>query len=510
MSSLWKEIRSLGSSLAGSKPRSWTRARSVDVSQRFEALSRRLVQHRPAFGTGFSNRFDEHPAQAVIENPRLITPLLHEVVGLARVLDQIVHLGPGGPDVLPPIGHHALEGIGIVLRREQALAVERPLPAERLSPVEGSREVSPLQRLRSFDTQYRAHRRHDIHDAHGIVDLPALPWPGKPEDQGDPDRTLVDEVGVVELAVLAEHLPVIAGDDDQGRLVKLEGFQALDDAPDAVVGVGDFTGIEVVLKSRCKGLWRRIGGVGIVVVQEEEEGLALVSLQPLQSETAGLFTPAFTRGRCPDGSFESILVGSKALVESRLRIQHEGAHDRARREASPVEHLGQRFVRVSQLVVEIVADAVTRRDGAGQHRAVSRQRHRNWGIGVREDDALLGDSIDVRGELAGIAVAAEVVGSAGVDADQEDVANPLGGRRAGEEKPARAAGGHQEQEPESRPTSGNGPAPVAFVCHDSQSGISEYSTSIVDPPAGMWSRSNTMELMAGSNCQPVVVRMPST
>ncbi len=335
--------------------------------------------------------------------------------------------------------------------------------------------------------------------------------PGEPEDQWDPDRALVDEVAVVELAVLAEHLPVIAGDDDQGRVVQAQILQTLDDASNTVVGVSDLAGIGTR------------PGIAMRRALEARSGCGDRSSAGRERTARSCASPA-TPGRGGWSPHRGAHSRSASRRVFRTGPDRSGSPGRARTgnperrqlTMAPVvkplraEYLGQRLVRVPQLVVEVVANAVTRRDGAGQHRAVSRQRHRNRGIGVREDDALLGDPVDVRGDAAGIAVAAEVVGPAGVDADQEDVANPLGGGRAGEEKPARAAGGHQEQGPESRPTSGNGPAPVALVSHASQSGISAYSTSIVDPPAGMWSRSNTMELMLASYCQPVVVRMPST
>ncbi len=273
--------------------------------------------------------------------------------------------------------------------------------------------------------------------------------------------------------MLAEHLPVIAGDDDQRRVVQAQLLQTLDHAPDAVVGVGDLARVGIAGEPRRKGLRRRVVGVRVVVVQEQEEPLVRVLLQPLQCEAARLLPPALTDGQLLVRILEAVFVVLEALVESGLGIQDEGADDGARREAAPAENLGQRFARVPQLVVEVVADAVTGRNGAGQHRAVSRQRHRNGGVGVPEDDAFPGDPVDVRGGAAGMAVAAEVVGPAGVDADQQDVADRGRGRGlAGEENPARPDGGRQEQGPEKSSASGSGPAPGALVSHDSQSGIS--------------------------------------
>jgi len=64
-----------------------------------------------------------------------------------------------------------------------------------------------------------------------------------------------------------------------------------------------------------------------------------------------------------------------------------------------------------------------RRDSAGQHGTVGRKGQGNRRIRVGKKHAFPGKPVNVRGGLAAVAVAAEVVGAAGIDADKKDIAD---------------------------------------------------------------------------------------
>ena len=78
------------------------------------------------------------------------------------------------------------------------------------------------------------------------------------------DGRLIDEELVTLFTVLAQHLAVVARDDDQGVFVKPQGLQFGQNRPDAVVGEGDFPGVGVVGELAGEWFGRLVGQVGVV------------------------------------------------------------------------------------------------------------------------------------------------------------------------------------------------------------------------------------------------------
>ena len=96
------------------------------------------------------------------------------------------------------------------------------------------------------------------------------------------------------LTVLAEHLPVIGGHDDQGVLVEVTVLEEAEDPPEVLVRVADLgvvEGIElppiqlVHLRARRQetlrvGVGGREGEVGVEEVREDEEGSSVARRLP--------------------------------------------------------------------------------------------------------------------------------------------------------------------------------------------------------------------------------------
>jgi hypothetical protein len=54
---------------------------------------------------------------------------------------------------------------------------------------------------------------------------------------------------------------------------------------------------------------------------------------------------------------------------------------------------------------------------------VGRKSKGNWCERIFEDNALLGDDIDIRGDFTGITVATQIICPTGIDTDEDNTAN---------------------------------------------------------------------------------------
>ena len=76
-----------------------------------------------------------------------------------------------------------------------------------------------------------------------------------------------------------------------------------------------------------------------------------------------------------------------------------------------------------EVIAVIVMDPVIGRDSSGQHGGVARQSLRNRGDCIFKQNSFCGNSIDIGCGFRFVSVAAEMVGPAGVDTDEKDIAN---------------------------------------------------------------------------------------
>src|SRR5262249_39153245 len=124
--------------------------------------------------------------------------------------------------------------------------------------------------------------------------------PGPAEDKRYPQRLVVELKTVVDLAVLQKLLAVVGQKDDEGRVTEAETGQVCEQIAHLVVGVPDLLLIEqpvaLVLVAERFGLvevgaicrrWR-VRKVGLVGMEEEEEGLLVVTVEPCLAAAEGL------------------------------------------------------------------------------------------------------------------------------------------------------------------------------------------------------------------------------
>ena len=206
-----------------------------------------------------------------------------------------------------------------------------------------------------------------------------------------------------------------------------------------------------MLEARSERLGRLVHDVRVVVVDEEKERLVVVPAQPRQGRVGGVGGHALVHVCAV--TLHLVVVGVEALVQTEAAVEDERAHERRRREASLPENLGERHVARTEAEREVVVNTVRGRVQAGQHRAVRRQRHGHRRYDVLEADALAGDRVDARRGGQCIAVAAETVRPAGVDADQDDALDR--GAAAGREPPRHSGDGGDCEQEDSNAASGH-------------------------------------------------------
>ena len=128
------------------------------------------------------------------------------------------------------------------------------------------------------------------------------------------------------------------------------------------------------------------------------------------------------------------------ILNPELLLERERRHERARAEALRAEDLRERRRLIRQRLRAVVAHAVAIGVEAGQDRAVRRQGQRSGRGRVDEEDAALREAVDRRRAGRSRAVAADPVGAAGVDRDQDESRRgPLAAR-------GERSGGRRERE----------------------------------------------------------------
>ncbi len=316
--------------------------------------------------------------------------------------------------------------------RGDGLRVEWPSSPSRPPAREPGREVDTLDLLGNLSSHQGDDGGHDVDEARRKVDRPGdRRGVRHPHDEGHPERALIDEEAVVQLAVLSEHLAVVPGDDDEGVVVEAEVAELLQDLAHAGVGEGHLPLVGVPAPLRGERLGRLVGVVGVVEVDEQEEGPVLVLVQPLPGEASRLVALALADVADLVHGLEAVVVAVEALAGAEPPVENEGADDGPRRVASGLEHLGQGQARVRQPVRQVVAEPVGGGQGPREQGDVGGQGHGHRGADLLEQHALPGHRVDVRRGRPREAVGAQAVRPKRVDADEEDVHRSAGPRAAG-------------------------------------------------------------------------------
>ena len=245
-------------------------AATAQVSERLQTLPRGTVEAGVAAGlTGSKARRDD-PLELAAHRIGASGFLLKQIVGFSRVVSEVVELGARGLDELPTVHDHSEKGAGAVVGRgSHRLGVERPSSQAGAIAGEPGRKVETLGLLLGGGSHQTGDGGHDVDQAHRLIDLSGQSLPPRhPEDEGHLESALVDEEAMIQFAVFSEHLPVIAGDDDERRVVEPQVLELLDDLAHAVIREGHLSGVGVVGPPGSEGLGRLIGVVRIVVVDE--------------------------------------------------------------------------------------------------------------------------------------------------------------------------------------------------------------------------------------------------
>jgi hypothetical protein len=178
---------------------------------------------------------------------------------------------------------------------------------------------------------------------------------------------------VRQLAVLAQHLAVVAEHRDHRAVEPPVARERVQDAAELRVGVGDLGVVgarERAREARRVVPWRGVRGVRVVEMDPEKERLLLVLAEPAQRLVHRLVAGPLDRVHpgllLVAAQVEVVEVAGEALIDAPARVEHEGGHEPARAVAPCRQRLGERRLVGGQVVAAVVADTVARGEGAGE------------------------------------------------------------------------------------------------------------------------------------------------
>ena len=236
------------------------------------------------------------------------------------------------------------------------------------------------------------------------------------------------------LAVLAQALAVVRGDDHQRRVAQSRTVDPVQQALELAVRVRDLARVEVAREALGEGRGRIVGRVGIEHMDPNEEGRAPRRVQPFQRPVHDLAAPPLAavaaRGDAARAR-ERVVVHVEAPVEPRVAGDGIGTDEAAGGVAARLQEGGQGGRAGIQRLREVVADPVLVGQAAGEEGDVRGPRLGHVGDGVQEQHAFARQAVDGGGRAADEAVGAHAVGAQGVDGDEEQVRRGRG--RRGEE-----------------------------------------------------------------------------
>ena len=200
-------------------------------------------------------------------------------------------------------------------------------------------KAPPIDEAPACDAEQVEHRRQDVHETGDGVD-PLRGHAGPVDDQRYVCRGFVDEDAVLAFAVLAERLPVIAGDNDRRSCeqalfphrVQQPGNLGVHirDRPFVVVTVGT-----PVLQRK------RLGRVRIVEMHPEKEWRVTDVPDPRARVVDDFARRSPARWRAADAA--AVAVDLESSGQPSIAAEHHGADERRRAEAARVENLSQRL-----------------------------------------------------------------------------------------------------------------------------------------------------------------------
>ncbi len=202
--------------------------------------------------------------------------------------------------------------------------------------------------------------------------------------------------------------------------------------PEFPVGIGDFAVVRAILIPLAEGGREVIRDVRVIQMHPEEEWFAAPALQPADGPIHRVAGAAcgvlqkFTGFAWPG---HVVIVNRETLVESAPLLEHYRTDEGGRIPPALLQPGGQRRRGASQhessRVPHFMGGRIETREDAGMRRRRQRcLRHR-----ILEQHAAFRDAVQGRGFDIAVTVAAEVVGTEGVDGDDDDIERPQVPRR---------------------------------------------------------------------------------
>ncbi len=267
------------------------------------------------------------------------------------------------------------------------------------------------------------HGRHQV-DARDLrARAPAIA-PGRAHDQRHVRGGVVDEERMGRLAVLAEALAVVGGDDQQRAFEQRRAAQPVDQAAHHGVGVLDLAQVRLAGVARGVGFGRLVGRMRIVEMHPGEEFLRAHAGEPGQRfvhHGVAAFLDAARRFDLLATEVEAVGIDVEALVEAPARVEHPGSDEGPRRVARLVQTFGQRRLRGVEEEATVVVHAVPRWVAAGEDRGMRREGQGHRGRGLFEQHAFARQRVQVRRGHAIEPIAAQPIGAQRVERHDDHV-----------------------------------------------------------------------------------------
>ena len=283
-----------------------------------------------------------------------------------------------------------------------------------------------------------------------------------PEYEGDAEYFVVKGPGVFEVVVFEKFFAVVRGNEDDGIVQFTSSVEPFEEFTEGVVDEGELCIVseEDIFESGfagCKAIGHKPGNIGQDVFVKMEglfikgvcEALVVffggfigaVGVDVVEVEEVGFVFVGIGKFECPFGEFGcnaayvELFHEAGEFVEVVAEAGH--GHDGGVSEvACGVACFFEGFGQGGALGVGARPPALS--VGVGQGREAAEEAgdglagEGGLGVSLFVDDAFLGEGVDEGGGIAGVAVAAEVVGAEGIDGDDDDVGLAVGLCAAGE------------------------------------------------------------------------------
>ena len=223
------------------------------------------------------------------------------------------------------------------------------------------------------------------------------------------------------LPVLIQPFAMVGEQHDRGAIVDPLPLQVVEELADDRVRRGDLAVVRRARVLAAKFGSRRVRRVRLEEVEEEEERLLRAPFDPALGDRFRFGArPLQAADRLAALHLDVVVVEVEGLRQSAVAAEHVRGDGRTGGVALLLQQRrDRRVLRRVEAEADVVAHAVVGRQLAGEERDVRRERERHVRVGVREEDGIVAEPVEVRGLDAGVAVRGEVIRAQGVDRDHD-------------------------------------------------------------------------------------------